>query len=119
MESNKYICPDCGAEMLQEYEKPALNLSCPKCGCKIATTKWEEIDLDDTVYSICIEPFENPTMEQIKVISKSTGMNFAASKTFLKSGGILFRGSATEILEKKKTLEANSCLFHIAPTFKY
>ncbi len=119
MESNKYICPDCGADMLQEYEKPALNLSCPKCGCKIATTKWEEIDLDDAVYSICVEPFENPTMEQIKVISKSTGMNFAASKTFLKSGGILFRGSATEILEKKKTLEASSCLFHIAPTFKY
>ena len=47
MEENKYICPQCGEEMMETYDKPALNLVCPKCGCQIATSRWEEIDLDD------------------------------------------------------------------------
>lgn len=36
---NKYKCPNCGAEMIAVYEKPAINLTYLKCAHKIATTK--------------------------------------------------------------------------------
>ena len=45
MWKNKYICPKCGAEMIANYEKPALNPMCSKCGIKIATTKREKMIL--------------------------------------------------------------------------
>ena len=84
MEENKYICPKCGNEMIAVYEKPALNLTCPKCGCKIATTKWEDIDLDGTDYEVVLKPSINHSMEQIKFISNLTGLNLSLRKNFLK-----------------------------------
>ena len=105
MEENKYICPECGSEMNALYEKPALNLTCPKCGCKIATTKWDEIDLDDTKYQIQLETISNPTIDQIKFISKFTGANFIASKSMLEKGSLIYEGSAVDTLKKKKELD--------------
>lgn len=119
MENNKNICPNCGVEMIESYEKPALNLVCPKCGCKIATTKWEEIDLDDTKYSIVIEPMDSPKMDQIKMISSNSSMNYIVSKELLKNGGVFYEGDAISVLDMKKKFEVNSISFHITPEFKY
>ena len=102
MEENKYICPKCGNEMIAVYEKPALNLTCPKCGCKIATTKWEDIDLDDTDYEVVLKPSINHSMEQIKFISNLTGLNFIASKKLLENGGVLLKAKAVELKEKNE-----------------
>ena len=63
MWKNKYICPKCGAEMIANYEKPALNLMCPKCGIKIATTKREKNDIDDNDYEIILKPVFNPSLK--------------------------------------------------------
>lgn len=119
MEENKYICPKCGCKMKATYNKPALNLICPKCGFKIATTKWEEIDLDDTKYQIQLISVSEPTIEQIKCISKFTGSNFITSKTMLKNGSIIYEGFASDISEKKLILEFNNIQFSINPFFKY
>lgn len=119
MEENKYICPKCGTEMIAVYEKPALNLTCPKCGCKIATTKWEDIDLDDTDYEIVVKPLVNPLMNQVKFISNLTGQNFIVSKKFLENGGVLLKAKAIEIREKKKLLKDNGIDYSISPEFPY
>ena len=119
MEENKYICPKCGTEMSVVYEKPALNLTCPHCGCKIATSKWEEIDLDDTLYQIIISPIKDPDIETIKFVSNFTGMNFLKSKKFLVNGGILFEDHAVEILKKRKLFDDNLPNYSITPFFKY
>jgi len=119
MEENKYICPECGAEMDVVYDKPALNLTCPNCSCKMATTKWEEIDLDDTKYKMFLIKIENPSIDQIKFISKFTGLNFITSKDLLNNGGLVFEGSAIEVLEKKKNLTQENIIFSIDPLFKY
>lgn len=119
MEENKYTCPECGSEMDVVYDKPALNLTCPMCGCKMATTKWDEIDLDDTKYQIQLKTISNPTIDQIKFISKFTGVNFIASKSMLEKGSLIYEGSAVDILEKKKELESNNISFFIHPFFKY
>ena len=119
MEENKYICPKCGAEMIAVYEKPALNLTCPKCGCKIATTKWEDIDLDDTDYKIVLKSLAHPSMDQVKLISNLTGQNFIVSKRLLENGGVLLSTKAIEIREKKKLLNENGVDFSISPEFPY
>jgi len=119
MEENKYLCPDCGTEMNIVYEKPALNLTCPKCGCKIATSKWDEIDLDDTKYNIVINTVQNPSIEQIKIISKITGNNFIKSKSLLQNGGLVFEGFAIDVLEKEKELNQQNISYSIKPFFKY
>lgn len=119
MEENKYLCPKCGTEMIVDYEKPALNLTCPKCGCKIATTKWEDIDLDDTDYEIVLKPSINYSMEQIKFISNLTGLNFISSKKLLENGGSLLKAKAIELREKKKLLDKTGINYSVLPEFPY
>lgn len=119
MEENKYICPKCGTEMIAVYEKPALNLTCPKCGCKIATTKWEDIDLDDTDYEIVLKTSINYSMEQIKLISKLTGKNFIASKKLIENGGVLLTAKAIELRDIMKTLDEIGIGYLVSPEFPY
>lgn len=119
MEENKCICPECDSEMMAVYEKPALNLTCPKCGCKIATTKWEDIDLDDATYRIFLKPNRSPNTESIKIISKITGLNFIDSKQLLENGGLLFEEKAVEIKRQKTNLDLNNIKYTIEPTFPY
>lgn len=119
MKKNEYICPNCGTTMNGVYEKPALNLICPKCGAKIATTVWDEIDLDDKEYTLTISPCNNPSIEQIKSISKITGLNYIEGKEKLANGKITFKGSATKILKIQNQLNENSIRYKIEPKFNY
>lgn len=119
MEENKYTCPECGSEMTAVYEKPALNLTCPKCGCKIATTRWEDIDLDDATYRIFLKSNRSPSTESIKIISKITGLNFINSKKLLENGGLLFEEKAVDIKRQKTNLDLNNIKYTIEPMFPY
>lgn len=119
MEENKYICPKCGSIMFENYEKPALNLVCPKCGCNIATTRWEDIDLDDKDYEIVLKRHINPTIEQIKTISMISGMNFVCSKKLLCNGGILLKLKAIDINEKIILINKENIQYTITPFFPY
>ena len=119
MEENKYICPDCGAEMTVVYEKPALNLTCPKCGCKIATTKWDDIDLDDNDYEIILKKVSNPSIDQVRFISNFTGFNFTTSKKMLENGASLAISKAVDIKEKAKILSRAKIDYIITPDFPY
>lgn len=119
MEENKYICPKCGTEMIAVYEKPALNLTCPKCGCKIATTKWEDIDLDDADYEIVLKLSANPSMNQVKFLSNLTGQNFIASKKLLEEGGVLLKAKAVEVKNKMAELDKINIEYYILPNFPY
>lgn len=116
---NKYYCPDCGTEMLAVYEKPALNLTCPNCGCKLATTKWETIDLDETIYEIETLSIKNPSLDQIKVFAKLTGNNFVASKDLIKKGYSVFKGLAKNLKNTAKILDAHSFKYKITPDYPY
>ncbi len=119
MEENKYICPKCGEAMKAVYEKPALNLVCPKCGCNIATTKWDDIDLDDTDYGIILKSSQSVTIEQIKCISIMSGQNFITSKKLLENGGLLFKLKAIDIKSKCIQLDKNHISYSISPDFPY
>lgn len=119
MEENKYLCPECGTEMIENYEKPSLLLYCPKCGCKLATTRWDAIDLDETNYELLLEKIESPSIESIKIISSLTGQNFIETRTNLINGNVSFIGCALEIMEKKKICDDNNIKYFISPAFPY
>ena len=119
MEKNKYYCQKCGAEMYEKYDKPALNLTCPKCGCKIATTRWEKIDLDRTNYKVLIMADVNPFLEHIKIISKIIGKNFIQAKEAIINGTLLFEGLAVDVKNIKNLLDNNSIKYNIIPNFPY
>ena len=119
MEKNKFLCPECGAEMYETYDKPALNFTCPKCGCKIATTRWEKIDIDDTEYEIHLLPEAMPSISHIKIISKIAAKNFIASKEALINGEVIFKGKAVEIRQYRSMLDKNEIKYKIIPDFSY
>lgn len=118
-EKNNYYCPDCGTKMIEVYEKPALNLTCPKCGCKMATTKWEEIDLDETQYEIISVSNNNPSVDKIKVISRVTGKNFVLAKSTLEKELLIFNGKARDVKVIAKILDDASITYEIKPDFNY
>ncbi len=119
MEDNKYLCPECNSEMVAEYNKPALTLTCPKCGCKIATTKWDDIDVDPNIYKIIVMPNNDESIESIKIISKLTGKNFKESKELLKNGFVIFEGYANFIKEKISLISNTLVKYEITPHFPY
>ena len=119
MENDKYLCPDCNTEMIADYNKPALTLTCPNCGCKIATTKWDDIDLDPTIYKIMILSNNDDSIDSIKLISKITGNNFKQSKELLKSGFIFYEGYANTIKDKTSLLKDSAVKYEITPNFPY
>lgn len=119
MEENKYLCPECGAQMYETYDKPALNLTCPKCGCKIATTRWEKIDLDRTNYKVLIMADVNPSLAHIKIISKIIGKNFIQAKEAIINGTLLFEGLAVDVKNIKNLLDNNAIKYNIIPNFPY
>lgn len=119
MEENKYLCPECGAQMYETYDKPALNLTCPKCGCKIATTRWEKIDLDGTDYEISIIQESNPSIDHIKIVSKILAKNFIQTKEALISGCVIFKGKAIDVKKYKALLDKNGITYKINPDFPY
>ena len=105
--------------MYEKHDKPALNLVCPKCGCKIATTRWEKIDLDETEYEIFLVPETNPKMEQLKIISKITGDNYIHSKELIIEGSSIFKGKALEVKSITSLLESCFINYKITPDFPY
>ncbi len=119
MENNQYKCPRCGSEMKVIFEKPALNLICPKCGFQIATTKWDEIDLDLTNYKIILSKNMNPTINQIKCISSLTGKNYIETIQMFNNSDVVFEGKAIDIISKKEDLKKNGVEFLILPEFPY
>ena len=119
MEENKYLCPECGTQMYETYDKPALNLTCPKCGCKIATTRWEKIDLDPTDYEISIIQESNPSVNHIKIVFKLICKNLIQAKEVLISGCIIFKGKANDVKKYKNILDDNKITYRINPIFPY
>ncbi len=119
MEKNKYYCPECGAEMYEKYDKPALNLTCPKCGCKVATTRWEAIDLDSNEYEVIIMPITDPSIDILKTVSKIIGKNFILTKNELIEGCTVFIGRAVEAKKVITLLNEKDIKYRVLPDFPY
>ena len=89
-------------------------LICPKCGWNIVTTKIDDIMLDTQLYQLYILKNEHINRNQIRILSKISGMNIVTrNKTLLISDRAFKIKAIKEMLEKEKIQ------FEVVPEFKY
>ena len=72
-----------------------------------------------TNYAISVNPIENPSIQQIKVVSKILGENFITSKKVLEKGGTVFEGKTVDVKSIVKTLKDIHIKCVISPEFPY
>lgn len=112
-------CENCNAEMIFKRDGYTAIWECPNCGYNLASTYFDEIDLDKNVYKLTIESIEKPTIQEIKAISKLISQNFAYTKAHLESGETVLTGKANLIKQYKEQLEQANINFEITPDFPY
>lgn len=111
-------CFTCGTDIVCNIDGHCLSWKCPNCGDGIATSYFEPIELDQVDYVLCIEPINNPTVDNLRCIASLSGCNFIEAKSKLKEK-ILFTQKAKNILEIALKLRSNNIEFSIVPEFPY
>jgi Na+-translocating ferredoxin:NAD+ oxidoreductase RNF subunit RnfB len=117
MENRK--CPNCGYELHETIIGSSLSCKCEHCGYAYCTTIAEGIEWDSRDYTIIIQRDNSATLNQIKMISSVSSLNFLESKKLLLSGGILLKDRATNIKSKIDKLSEVNIKFNVTPEFKY
>lgn len=112
-------CPNCKNEMKVTIAGSAKNYKCESCGYAYATTIAEGIEWDIKEYTIVLEKNENVSINQIKLVSSLSALNFPKSRNLLLEGGLLLKGRATEIKKVVALLEREGIMFIITPKFLY
>lgn len=113
------LCPKCNSKLIITDVGRDHIVRCSKCDYAITTTNSSAMDFDGTIYELFIEPKNKPTLDNIKFISKTIGVNFIEAKKILLQGGFYFKGYAIEILSKRKLLNSKSIDYQIIPKFPY
>lgn len=117
MQQNK--CEKCETEMIPYKNGRTIGMICPNCGWGWATTEFEPIELDQTIYTIHINTITNPSKEVLKFVSKILNANFLVTYKLLKDGQASFSGKAIEIKNIIKKLQNLEIKYSITPDFKY
>lgn len=77
------ICEKCKEKMNWSIEGAAQGWRCPMCGWNIMTTYIDEINTDETEYSLYIESVIDIDTEKIKFVAKTANVNFVIAKQML------------------------------------
>ncbi len=101
MENKK--CPICGKIMRCEINNSAINYYCDACEYSEASTYYDPKIWDISEYSIILKPQNNINLDQIKLISHLSGLNFISSKKLLNCGGFLCKITNLNLGATKKT----------------
>ena len=112
------ICEQCGSETEDFIDGSTCGTKCKKCGWSIVTTYQDPIKLDDTSYTLIIEPIKNPSVEVLRCIASLLGCNYLQTKEKSQER-ICFKNKACEILNIAKVLCLNNIAFSITPKFPY
>lgn len=114
------ICENCSANMISVKNETVQGWECPKCGWNVLTTNIDAIYKDVVEYCIFTERTEKIDKEQIKVISKISGVNFIEAKKILdKNSYCLFEGKAQEIKSIIEQLDNANIKYTITPNYNY
>jgi hypothetical protein len=112
-------CEKCGAIMFPFKAGSTVGMTCPKCGWGWATTQFEPIVEDRTVYVIKIDCHFKPTREQFKVLSFILNVNYLGVRKLLNEGNASFEGLALDIRDKLKMLKDTEINYSVSPNFPY
>ena len=94
-------------------------MRCPNCGWGWATTEFDSIDLDETIYTVSFDTIVNPSEEQLKIVSKIQNVNFLIAAKLLKEGKASFNGKAIDIQSKLEEIDGQDIHYSISTDFKY
>ena len=92
-----------------------------QCGWNIVTTKIDDIMLDTQLYQLYILKNEHINRNQIRILSKISGMNYICIKQNIvtRNKTLLISDRAFKIKAIKEMLEKEKIQFEVVPEFKY
>ena len=112
-------CEKCNNEMNYFQENQTCGWTCPQCGNSIATTYISDLQLDETLYTLTLEPTDSASASDLKVLSKLSGLTVLKAKQLTINGGIIATDKASLIKEYRDNLELTGLKYIISPDFKY
>jgi hypothetical protein len=113
-------CEKCNSEMIGFKEKSVQGVKCPNCGWSILTSYINEINTDNTVYTISISKVKKVNISQIKLIAKLVNVNYLQAKEILLSGKTkIYEAKAPKIKKMIDDLEKEEISYTVFPEFKY
>ena len=93
---------------------------CPMCGWNIITTYIEDIDSDETKYSLCIKNVTEVDAEKIKFVAKTANVNFVIAKQMIeKREACILKAKAPKIKKVIVKLQELGIEFNVTPSFDY
>lgn len=114
------ICEKCKEKMNWSIEDAIQGWRCPVCGWNIITTYIEEIDTDETEYSLYIKKVTKIDAEKIKFVAKIANVNFVIAKQMLeKKEACILKAKAPRIKSVIAKLQELNIDFSVNPSFKY
>lgn len=116
---NDIKCEKCGTLMISYKQGHNVGMSCPNCGWGWATTEFEPIELDQTIYIVNIDIITKPSIEEIKLVSKLLNVNYLIANKLLICGKASFQGKAIKIKDKLRELNNIKIGYTISPKFNY
>ena len=93
---------------------------CPVCGWNIITTYIDEINTDETEYSLYIKKALEIDAEKIKFVAKTANVNFVIAKQILEKNVVcILKAKAPKIKSVIAKLQELDIDFSVKPSFKY
>lgn len=93
---------------------------CPMCGWNIITTYIEDIDRDETEYSLYIKNVTEVDAEKIKFVAKTANVNFVIAKQMLEKREVcILKAKAPKIKLVITKLQELGIDFNVNPSFNY
>lgn len=114
------ICSTCGSKLVFKIQDSVQGLFCPHCGWQVVTTYVPPIQKDQTTYRVHVNGVSNPSINQIRLISKICRSHYLETKKNLaQPSPMIYEGMAESVLDIAKELSANQIAFKIVPVFPY
>ena len=114
------ICEKCKGKMNWSIEGATQGWRCPMCGWNIITTYIEDIDRDETEYSLYIKNVTEVDAEKIKFVANTANVNFVIAKQMLeKREACILKAKAPKIKLVITKLQELGIDFNVNPSFNY
>lgn len=93
---------------------------CPICGWNVVTTYINEINIDETEYSLYIRDVSEIDYEKIKIVAKIVNTSFVIARQMLQEKEVcILKAKAPEIKATIAKLQELNIDFYVIPLFKY
>lgn len=114
------LCEKCKNKMYWRIQGSTQGWICPACGWGIVTTYIDEIDADETEYSLYIRNVVGIDKEKISFVAKAANVNYVIAKHMLEEEQTcILKAKASKIKATITKLQELKMDFNVIPYFKY